>query len=105
MCKEDAHTWDSLGGGTTVRYLQCSGQQPTPGALIDCAACQCFRRDKIILLNRTTEVINTWQAEGDARPSLDVVRAEFPDCTFMGTSTPAPPPPPPAYTADMAVSA
>lgn len=50
-------------------------------------------------------MINTWQAEGDARPSLDVVRAEFPDCTFMGTSTPAPPPPPPAYTADMAVSA
>lgn len=63
-------------------------------------------RDKVILLNRTTEVINTWQVEGENRPSLDVVKAEFPDCSFMGTSTPPPPPPPPAYNPEpMAMSA
>ena len=49
-------------------------------------------RDKVILLNRTTEVINFWQQEGQ-KPSLEDVRAAFTDCSFMGTSTPAPPPP------------
>ena len=65
-------------------------------------------RDKVILLNRTTEVINTWQVEGENRPSLEVVKAEFPDCSFMGTSTQAPAqaPPPAAYNPEpMAVSA
>lgn len=63
-------------------------------------------RDKVILLNRTTEVINTWQVEGDVRPSLEAVRADFPDCSFMGTSTPAAAPPPPvAYDQEMAMSA
>ena len=46
----------------------------------------------MILLNRTTEVINYWQQEGD-KPTLDQVRAAIPDCSFMGTSAPAAPSP------------
>lgn len=53
-------------------------------------------RDRIILLNRLTEVINFWQesvagAEGDepaegeaARPTIDEARGMFPDCSFTG---------------------
>jgi len=47
-------------------------------------------RDKVILLNRTTEVINFWQQEGD-KPTLEAVKSAFPDCAFMGTATPAAP--------------
>jgi len=47
-------------------------------------------RDRVILLNRTTEVINFWQ-QGE-KPSLEQVKVAFPDCSFMGSSTPAPPP-------------
>jgi len=49
-------------------------------------------RDKVILLNRTTEVINFWQQDSETKPTLEEVKAEFPDCAFMGTSTPAPAP-------------
>jgi hypothetical protein len=53
-------------------------------------------RDRIVLLNRLTEVINYWQdaagggagpAEGaaeQARPTLDDARSMFPDCSFAG---------------------
>lgn len=57
-------------------------------------------RDKILLLNRLTEVINFWQepaaaaaeggaegaAEGEAaaKPDVDEARRAFPDCVFAG---------------------
>jgi 30S ribosomal protein 3 len=51
-------------------------------------------RDRIVLLNRLTEVINYWQdaagegeGEGEgagARPTLDDARGAFPDCGFAG---------------------
>ena len=47
-------------------------------------------RDKVILLNRTTEVINFWQQEGE-KPTLEQVRAAIPDCSFMGTNSPSAP--------------
>ncbi|GAX73130.1 hypothetical protein CEUSTIGMA_g583.t1 [Chlamydomonas eustigma] len=51
-------------------------------------------RDKVVLLNRTTEVINFWQQD-EVKPTLDQVKVAFPDCSFMGSSsTPAPPPMP-----------
>ncbi len=40
------------------------------------------RRDKVILLNRLTEVINFWQQD-QAKPSIDQARASFPDCSFI----------------------
>ncbi|KAG1665561.1 hypothetical protein FOA52_000707 [Chlamydomonas sp. UWO 241] len=59
-------------------------------------------RDKVILLNRTTEVINFWQQEGE-KPTLEAVKGAFPDCAFMGTSSPpaapAAPAPAPAMSA------
>lgn len=54
-------------------------------------------RDRIVLLNRLTEVINFWQepaagegegaaaaegGEGAPRPSVEDARATFPDCAF-----------------------
>ena len=52
-------------------------------------------RDRIVLLNRLTEVINFWQepAAGEGgdgggeaaaapRPTIDDARAAFPDCAF-----------------------
>lgn len=41
-------------------------------------------RDKVLLLNRTTEVINFWQTEGD-KPSLQQAQDSFPDCVFKGS--------------------
>ncbi|KAI8473291.1 MAG: plastid and cyanobacterial ribosomal protein-domain-containing protein [Monoraphidium minutum] len=54
-------------------------------------------RDRIVLLNRLTEVINFWQesvaaegeegaAEGEQqpRPTIDEARGAFPDCSFTG---------------------
>jgi 30S ribosomal protein 3 len=52
-------------------------------------------RDRIVLLNRLTEVINYWQdqvaAEGEngaadaqPRPTIDEARSTFPDCSFAG---------------------
>ncbi|GBF91719.1 30S ribosomal protein [Raphidocelis subcapitata] len=46
-------------------------------------------RDRIVLLNRLTEVINLWQSseeggEAAARPTLDEARTAFPDCSFTG---------------------
>lgn len=38
-------------------------------------------RDKVILLNRLTEVINFWQQE-PAKPTIEQARATFPDCAF-----------------------
>lgn len=41
-------------------------------------------RDRVLLLNRATEVINYWQDEG-AKHSVDDARAAFPDCTFSSS--------------------
>lgn len=55
-------------------------------------------RDRIVLLNRLTEVINFWQetvafeaeeggaaaAEQQPRPTIDEARTMFPDCSFTG---------------------
>ncbi|PNH11498.1 putative 30S ribosomal protein 3, chloroplastic [Tetrabaena socialis] len=38
-------------------------------------------RDRIILLNRLTQLINFWQDE-EVKHSVDEARAEFPDCAF-----------------------
>ena len=38
-------------------------------------------RERVLLLNRATEVINFWQDEG-AKHTVDDARAAFPDCTF-----------------------
>jgi len=40
-------------------------------------------RDKVVLLNRLTEVINFWQEE-EAKHSVDEARGAFPDCGFAG---------------------
>ncbi len=40
-------------------------------------------RDKVLLLNKTTEVINFWQDE-EKKHSLEEARAAFPDCKFQG---------------------
>lgn len=38
-------------------------------------------REKVLLLNQCTEVINFWQA--DTRPSLEEARAKFPNSKFQ----------------------
>ena len=40
-------------------------------------------RDKVLLLNKVTEVINYWQEEG-GRPSIEKARETFPECEFSG---------------------
>jgi 30S ribosomal protein 3 len=40
-------------------------------------------RDRILLLNKTTQVINFWQTP-EKKPALDEVRQAFPDCHFQG---------------------
>lgn len=40
-------------------------------------------RDKVLLLNKTTEVINFWQDE-EKKHSLEEAAAQFPDCKFQG---------------------
>jgi len=42
-------------------------------------------RDKILLLNKTTEIINFWQ-DGDKKKTLTEAQEAFPDCTFQGSS-------------------
>lgn len=42
-------------------------------------------RDKIILLNKATEIINFWQ-DNEPRKTVQEAREAFPDCTFQGTS-------------------
>ena len=41
-------------------------------------------RDRVLLLNRTTEVINFWQDEG-AKHSVEEAREKFPDCVFSSS--------------------
>lgn len=62
--------------------------------VLSCTVCTFLTscRDKVILLNRLTEVINFWQGpvneDGSVpagpveRPSLAEVKAAFPDCSF-----------------------
>ena len=45
-------------------------------------ACSC--RDKIILLNKTTEIINFWQ-DSEKKKSVAEAKAAFPDCMFQGS--------------------
>eukprot|EP00803_Ostreobium_quekettii_P003986 evm.model.scf_129.10 EVM.evm.TU.scf_129.10 scf_129:102520-105821(+) len=40
-------------------------------------------RDRILLLNKTTEVINYWQDE-QTKHSIQDAQAKFPDCSFFG---------------------
>lgn len=42
------------------------------------------QREKVLILNRCTEVINYWQ-DGDAKHSIDEVKQKFPDCKFQGS--------------------
>ena len=39
-------------------------------------------RDKVLLLNKTTEVINYWQEE--TKHTLEEAQAHFSDCQFQG---------------------
>lgn len=41
-------------------------------------------RDKIILLNKTTEIINFWQ-DSEVKKTVDEARTQFPDCMFQGS--------------------
>ncbi|CAL8468497.1 g8037 [Coccomyxa elongata] len=41
-------------------------------------------RDKVLLLNKTTEVINFWQDE-EKKHTLQEAQEKFPDCKFQGT--------------------
>ena len=41
-------------------------------------------RDKIILLNKTTEIINFWQ-DSEVKKTVEEARAAFPDCMFSGS--------------------
>jgi len=41
-------------------------------------------RDRVVLLNRTTEVINFWQDDA-AKRSVEDARAAYPDCTFSSS--------------------
>ncbi len=43
-----------------------------------------FHRDKVLLLNKTTEVINYWQDE-EKKHTLQEVQEAFPDCKFQGS--------------------
>ena len=43
----------------------------------------CMCRDKVLLLNKTTEVINYWQDE-EKKHSLEEAQAHFPECRFQG---------------------
>jgi 30S ribosomal protein 3 len=40
-------------------------------------------RDRFVLLNRLTEVINYWQ-EQETKHTVDEAKATFADCTFIG---------------------
>lgn len=41
-------------------------------------------RDKVLLLNKTTEVINFWQDE-EKKHTLQEAQEKFPECKFQGT--------------------
>lgn len=40
-------------------------------------------RDRVLMLNQTTEVINYWQ--DDTKHSLEEARGKFPECKFLGS--------------------
>lgn len=42
-------------------------------------------RDTVLLLNRTTEVINFWQETPEERPTVERAREMFPDCGFLSS--------------------
>ncbi|KAK9828459.1 hypothetical protein WJX72_000113 [[Myrmecia] bisecta] len=41
-------------------------------------------RDKVLLLNKVTEVINYWQDDATPKHSINDAREKFPDCQFQG---------------------
>ena len=61
----------------------CTQKHPRDSALcydLHCMEC----RDKIILLNKTTEIINFWQ-DSEVKKTVEEARAAFPDCMFSGS--------------------
>lgn len=42
------------------------------------------RRERVLLLNKTTEVINFWQDEGE-KHTVEEARQKFDDCHFEGS--------------------
>lgn len=42
-----------------------------------------LERDKVVLLNRLTQIINFWQDEA-VKHTMEEARANFPDCSFSG---------------------
>lgn len=68
-CSLDLDVWPTL-SGLNIAFQHLMNAMPC--------------RDKILLLNRTTEVINFWQTEGQ-KPSLEQAAAAFPDCVFKGS--------------------
>ena len=70
----------SLCDGLREAYLSSENHFKTECARtqapVDC-------RDKVLLLNKTTEVINFWQDE-EKKHSLEEAQAQFPDCKFQG---------------------
>ncbi len=66
--------------------LQCSttcciAASAPQGLLIELSLCVC--RDRVLLLNKTTEVINFWQDE-ETKHTVEEAREKFPDCQFEG---------------------
>ncbi len=58
------------------------GQHVSLQSYVSCSL-WCVCRDKVLLLNKTTEVINFWQDE-EKKHSLEEAQAQFPDCKFQG---------------------
>ena len=52
------------GGALTLQMLEC--------------------RDKIILLNKTTEIINFWQ-DSEKKKTIAEAKEAFPECMFQGS--------------------
>ena len=47
--------------------------------------CYFWHRDRVLLLNKTTEVINYWMTEDGPKPTLEQAEQTFPECYFKGS--------------------